>query len=89
MTVTAAEPRTVDIRTLGGCADRKACVLATFDDLPTGESVVVVNDHLPRGLLAHFQEQRPGRFEWTSREEGPEVCRVQITKRDAPGDEAR
>ena len=45
-----------------------------------GESVEVVNDHLPRGLLSHFQEQRAGRFEWTSIEEGPKVFRVRITK---------
>jgi uncharacterized protein (DUF2249 family) len=81
MSSAAATSQIVDIRVLGPCADRKARVLSTFDALASGESVVVVNDHLPRGLLAHFQEQRPGRFEWTSLEEGPEVFRVQITKR--------
>ena len=77
----------MDIRTLGGCVERKACVMKTFDALATGESLVVVNDHLPRGLFVHFQEQRPGRFEWTSLEEGPEVFRVRITKRTAPATE--
>jgi uncharacterized protein (DUF2249 family) len=80
MSSPATASRTVDIRTLEGCVNRKACVLETFDDLEHGESVEVVNDHLPRGLLSHFQEQRPGRFEWTSIEEGPEVFRVRITK---------
>jgi uncharacterized protein (DUF2249 family) len=72
--------RTVDIRTLDGCVNRKAAVLDTFDGLEQGESVLVVNDHLPRGLLLHFEEQRPGRFEWTSLEEGPKVFKVRITK---------
>jgi len=80
MSSPALASRTVDIRTLEGCVSRKACVLETFDALEHGESVEVVNDHLPRGLLVHFQEQRPGRFEWTSIEEGPEVFRVRITK---------
>jgi uncharacterized protein (DUF2249 family) len=86
MSTPAVAPRTVDIRTLGGCADRKDSVLNTFDGLDAGESVVVVNDHLPRGLLLHFEEQRPGRFEWTSLEEGPAVFRVRITKRDGRPD---
>ena len=82
MSTPAVTPDTVDIRTLGGCADRKACVLSRFDALASGDSIVVINDHLPRGLLAHFEEQRPNRFEWTPLEEGPVVFRVQITKRD-------
>jgi uncharacterized protein (DUF2249 family) len=86
MSTPAAASQTVDIRTLGACTDRKACVLSAFDALEAGDSVVVVNDHVPRGLLRHFEEQRPGRFEWTSLEEGPEVFRVQITKRDGGPD---
>ena len=81
MSTPAPDLRTVDIRTLGECTDRKGAVLSTFDDLADGDSVVVINDHLPLGLLRHFEKQRPGRFEWTSLEEGPEVFRVQITKR--------
>jgi len=80
MSSPATASRTVDIRTLDGCVNRKAAVLDTFDALEQGDCVEVVNDHLPRGLLAHFEEQRPGRFEWTSIEEGPEVFRVRITK---------
>lgn len=81
MSSTAVESCTVDIRTLGGCVERKACVLKTFDSLVTGESVVVVNDHMPNGLHHHFQEQRPGQFDWTALEEGPEVFKVRITRR--------
>ena len=71
---------TVDIRQMGPCADRKAAVLATFDALACGESLLVVNDHLPNGLLRHFEEHRPGAFTWTLVDSGPEVFRVEIAK---------
>jgi uncharacterized protein (DUF2249 family) len=84
----AVATQTVDIRALGGCTLRKARVLETFDALREGESLVVVNDHLPKGLRLHFEEHRPGHFEWTAVEEGPEVFRVRITKRGPGGEPA-
>ena len=84
MSSQAVTARSVDIRVLGACVERKAHVLSTFDALEEGESVIVINDHLPRGLLAHFQEQRAGCFEWTMIETGPEVFRAQITKTGSP-----
>lgn len=80
MNSTSTEPRTIDIRVLGACADRKAAVLATFDALERGECVRVVNDHLPNGLRRHFEEHRPGAFEWAVLEPGPEVFRVEIRR---------
>jgi uncharacterized protein (DUF2249 family) len=71
---------TLDIRALGACADRKAFVIREFDSLPPGESLVVVNDHLPNGLRRHFEEHRPGAFAWSVLEEGPAEFRVQIRK---------
>jgi len=60
MSPTTTPSLTVDIRGLGNCTDRKAHVLATFDDLAKGDRLVVVNDHMPNGLLRHFEEHRPG-----------------------------
>ena len=80
MSSTAAPTHTVDIRCLDNCTDRKAHVLATFDALAKGESLVVVNDHMPNGLRRHFEEHRPGAFGWTALEDGPEVFRVEVTK---------
>lgn len=80
MSTTSTGPRTVDIRALGACADRKSAVLATFDAMGPGESLRVVNDHLPNGLRRHFEEQRPGAFEWTVLEPGPEIFRVEIRR---------
>jgi len=72
MSSTAAPTRTVDIRCLGNCTDRKAHVLNTFDSLAHGESLVVVNDHMPNGLLRHFEEQRPG--------EGPRALLLEVAE---------
>ncbi len=80
MSSTATPISTVDIRRLGACADRKALVLAAFDRLARGESLVVVNDHMPNGLRRHFEKHRPGAFGWTPIEEGPEVFRVEIKR---------
>ena len=80
MSSTAAPTRTVDIRCLGNCTDRKAHVLATFDALAKGESLLVLNDHMPNGLRRHFEEHRPGAFRWTPLEDGPEVFRVEIAR---------
>lgn len=77
-TTAAAGAQTIDIRTMGACADRKASVLAAFDALPTGASVEVVNDHMPNGLRTHFEELRPGAFAWKVLEAGPAVFRVEI-----------
>ncbi len=80
MSSTETPCRTLDIRAMGACADRKAAVLATFDALSPGDSLYVVNDHVPNGLRRHFDEQRPGRFEWQLVEPGPEVFRVEIRR---------
>jgi uncharacterized protein (DUF2249 family) len=73
-------PPVLDIRQLGACADRKAHVLAAFDALARGASLIVVNDHLPRGLRIHMDEQRPGLFKWQTLEEGPYTFRIQIER---------
>ena len=77
---TTAAPPVVDIRELGPCVERKACVLAAFDALAAGERLIVVNDHLPRGLRTHFDELRQGLFSWRLLEEGPDTFRVQIER---------
>ena len=80
MTTTTAPMLTIDIRQLGPCTERKAHVLEAFDRLGPGESLIVVNDHLPRGLRTHFDELRSGLFSWRPIEEGPHTFRVQIER---------
>ncbi len=78
--MTASTSPLVDLRALGACVERKAHVLSVFDGLGLGESVVVVNDHMPHGLRLHLEEHRPGRYHWAVLEPGPEVFRVEIRK---------
>lgn len=80
MSSPVSTPRSVDIRVLGPCVERKAHVLALFDALAAGDSLIVVNDHLPNGLRRHFDELRPGAFEWSVLEAGPEVFRVEVRR---------
>lgn len=56
-------------------------IFETFDALAPGAGFVLVNDHDPKPLFSQFTFERPSAFDWQSLEEGPEVWRVEITKR--------
>ena len=73
-----AEP-VLDVRPLPP-PQRHPLILQTFDELPPGGSLVVVNDHDPRPLNYQFHFERPGQFSWEYLEQGPEVWRVRIGK---------
>ncbi len=78
--MTTAPAPVVDLRDLGSWPERKAHVLSLFDGLAVGESLVVVNDHLPNGLRAHLESLRPSAFAWTALESGPASFRVEIRR---------
>jgi regulator of cell morphogenesis and NO signaling len=80
---TAVAPQVIDVRTLRG-PNRCQIVLAAFDSLAPGESLVAVSDHRPQKLLGYLQTDRKGKFEWSPLEAGPERFRTQVTRRDAP-----
>jgi regulator of cell morphogenesis and NO signaling len=84
MKVAVAPPLTLDVRELArtgvACAD---AVFAAFDGLQPGGSMVVTSGHAPRKLLLRLQSERPGLFEWSPLEAGPEVWRTAILRRDA------
>jgi uncharacterized protein (DUF2249 family) len=64
-------------------AERQATVLATFDGLCATESFLLVSDHPQSPVLALLQRERPGLFEWSPLEEGPETWRTAVTRRPA------
>ena len=74
---------TLDVRTLA-CSDRHARIFATFDSLAPGESLLLVNDHDPRPLRAHFDVRHPGEYDWAYVECGPAVWSVRISRHAAP-----
>ncbi|HET8643899.1 MAG TPA: hemerythrin domain-containing protein, partial [Vicinamibacteria bacterium] len=61
-------------------------VMAEFDALAPGETLVVLSGHLPQRLLGKLQAERKGLFEWSPLEGGPERYRTELTRRAAePG----
>jgi len=57
-------------------------IMKAFNELAPGESIELINDHEPRPLLAKFQAEHAGEFEWWPLEQGPETWRIRIKKRD-------
>jgi uncharacterized protein (DUF2249 family) len=76
----AAQPIEIDVRTIAP-REKHPAIFRTFDDLSSGETMVIVNDHDPRPLRYQLAAERPDTFEWTYEEEGPEVWRVRIDRR--------
>ncbi len=73
--------------------ERHPRIFKTWEDLPLGGVIKLVNDHNPKPLFYEFKAERTGEFEWKPIEEGPERWVVAI-KRVAPppahaGDQAR
>lgn len=55
-------------------------ILKKFDDLQSGESFLLINDHDPIPLYYEMKAEKGEIFDWKKIEDGPEVWRVQITK---------
>ena len=70
----------IDLRRLAAGAQIPEA-LAAFDALQAGERLVLVGDEIPRGLLSHLQQERPGLFDWNLLEGGPDRYRVEVARR--------
>lgn len=55
-------------------------ILKKFDDLKSGESFLLINDHDPIPLYYEMKAEKGEIFEWKKIEDGPEVWKVEITK---------
>lgn len=60
--------------------ERHPLIFSMFDDLPSGEGFILVNDHDPKPLYYSFLHEREGRFAWEYLQQGPEEWRVKISK---------
>ncbi len=75
---------TLDVRPIP-VRDKHSSIFRTFDEMAIGATLLLVNDHDPKPLYYQFAAERGGRFEWNYLERGPEVWKVEITKKgDAP-----
>lgn len=75
----AVTKSTLDVRTIIP-RERHPLIFKTFDGLGKGEAFELVNDHDPKPLFYQFSAERPGQFEWSYLERGPEVWRVQVAR---------
>ncbi|MGN6618335.1 MAG: iron-sulfur cluster repair di-iron protein [Ilyomonas sp.] len=57
-------------------------ILKKFDDLNNGDSFLLVNDHDPIPLYYEMKAEKGDVFEWKKIESGPEVWKVEITKKN-------
>lgn len=69
LNVTAIAPR-----------ERHPLIFSTFDELPSGDAFILINDHDPKPLYYQFLHEREGLFGWEYLEEGPEQWRVKVSK---------
>jgi uncharacterized protein (DUF2249 family) len=60
--------------------ERHPLIFRTFDELPSGNAFVLVNDHDPKPLYYQFLHERDGLFSWEYLRQGPDLWKVKITK---------
>lgn len=60
--------------------ERHPLIFDTFDNLKSGQSIKLINDHDPRPLHYQFIHEREGQFEWESEEKGPQEWVAMIKK---------
>jgi uncharacterized protein (DUF2249 family) len=61
--------------------DKHPAIFRALDDLASGQSLLLVNDHDPRPLRYQLDAERPNTFDWEYETEGPEEWRVRINRR--------
>jgi uncharacterized protein (DUF2249 family) len=61
--------------------EKHPAIFNGFDELNTGEFMLIVNDHDPRPLQYQFMMEREDQFTWEYLEQGPETWRVSIGKK--------
>lgn len=60
--------------------EKHPTIHAAFEKPRAGQSMKLINDHDPKPLYYEFNFEKPGRFRWEYLEQGPELCKVVITK---------
>jgi uncharacterized protein (DUF2249 family) len=70
----------IDVRKLPP-RDKHPTIFSTIDNLKSGDSLELINDHDPKPLQYQLTSEHPDMYEWKYLEQGPEVWRVTLTKR--------
>lgn len=67
---------------------KHSTIFEKFDDLISGESLSILNDHDPKPLYFELLAERGKIFSWKYLEEGPENWQVRITKNKTANEDA-
>ena len=60
---------------------RHVKIFALWDQLQSGQSILLINDHDPKPLYYQFAAEFEGMFDWHYEQEGPEDWVVTISKK--------
>jgi uncharacterized protein (DUF2249 family)/quercetin dioxygenase-like cupin family protein len=63
--------------------DKHPVIFRAYEELPVGESLVLVNDHDPRHLRDEFDVEHPGSYGWEYLAKDRGAWRIRITKLSA------
>ena len=69
----------LDVRTIEP-KYRHQTIFSKFDELETGDSIILVNDHDPKPLHYQFNVERADGFSWQYLMSGPNEWKVEIKK---------
>jgi len=61
-------------------AVKHSTIFNVWEALPTGASMLIINDHDPKPLQYQLAAEYPEQYEWLYREEGPEQWQVEIRR---------
>ena len=75
--------QTLDVRPIEP-RHKHPTIFKLWQELPPGQSFMLVNDHDPIPLYYQFACEHVGGFRWDYLERGPQVWRVRISKGDFP-----
>ena len=79
MSIENTEIVTLDLRNMPA-PQRHPLIFSTFESLPVGHILKLVNDHDPKPLYYQFLYERKDTFEWNYQQEGPVDWEVDIKK---------
>lgn len=60
--------------------ERHQKIFSVWDELKSGETLKIINDHDPKPLRYQFMVEYKDKFEWKYEQEGPEDWVVSIKK---------
>ena len=70
---------TLDLRTMPPY-ERHAKIFQLWDELKSGETLKIINDHDPKPLYYQFEAEFKNQFKWEYEQKGPEDWSVNIKK---------